>query len=236
MPRHAYKTGVAYPARLLAAEKRPIENENRAVALVRLEFEMFQVFERDRELRSTGQIACRDLVLWSGAADDFGVVPFASALGVRDACKPAAWSAMAKRDVWVEIVFGDIDPSDGRNRFAKIARFSPDDYKIVGYAYDLSDQWVTTGEAAALLEKHTPHGKGRYSQSTIIRRVNKLEPMYRTALVRYTKGEQRRINLLLLRHLLGDPAWLDVARIECAQRIRALPKEIAELKRRLGDK
>ena len=148
MPRDIYRIGVPYPARLLTAKKRPIENQNGAISLVRLEFEIFQVFERGRQLRSTGQIACRDLVLWPGAADDFGVAPFAMALSVRDVCNPAAWSARAKQNAWVEIVFGPLDDRDVRNHFAEIRQFLPGGYTVVAYAYELSKQWVTTGEAA----------------------------------------------------------------------------------------
>ncbi|MGH7137646.1 MAG: hypothetical protein ACREHD_18015, partial [Pirellulales bacterium] len=64
MPRYAYKIGVPYPSRLLAADARPIENdESRKLALLRLEFEIFARFDRDRELRSLGRIASRDLVV-----------------------------------------------------------------------------------------------------------------------------------------------------------------------------
>jgi hypothetical protein len=227
MPRYAYKIGVAYPARLLAADTRPIENgKNSNLALVRLEFEIFQVLERDRELRSTGQIACRDLVLWPGAADDFGVVPFARALGVGDLCKPVAWSARAAEGAWIEIVFGEADEHDGRNRFAGVRTFSPDGYTVVEYRYDLSGDWLRPEDAGKAVGK---------SASTIRRFTKKHLAEFGELLERRTAGGHRLINIVRLRHLLKDPAWLDAARIESAQRFRELQKENAELKRRLRE-
>jgi len=76
MPRHAYEIGRPYAGRLLAAAERPIENENRAVALVRLEFEVVSRDDRRRELRSLGRIASRGPVLGPDAANDSGVLYF----------------------------------------------------------------------------------------------------------------------------------------------------------------
>lgn len=110
MPRYAYKPSVAYPSRLLAADTRPIENDKtHKLALVRLEFEIFQLFQRDRELRSTAQIACRDLLVHPDTAGDNGVVFFAQRLGVRDPRKPEAWARRAAEGAWVEIIFGELD-------------------------------------------------------------------------------------------------------------------------------
>jgi hypothetical protein len=228
MPRHAFKTGIPYPARLLAADTRTIENDkSRKLALVRLEFEIFQAFELDRGLRSTGQIACRDLVIHPDAAGDNGVVYFAGRLGVRHPHKPDAWSARAADGAWVETVFGDVDPSDDRNRFAKISSFSRDGYRVVEYHYEQADHWVTPEAAAGVL---------KLSAATIRRRVNEHLPDWGEALERRTHGGHRRINLLLLRHLLKDPAWHDSVRILQAQRIRELEQENSELKLRLRER
>jgi hypothetical protein len=51
-----------------------------------------------------------------------------------------------------------------------------------------------------------------------------------------TDGGQRRVNLVVLRHLLGDPTWHDVARIKYAQQIRELQKENVELRRQLRER
>ncbi|HJT34006.1 MAG TPA: hypothetical protein VJ783_18315 [Pirellulales bacterium] len=223
MPRYSYETGRPYAGRLLAADKRPIENENRAIALVRLEFEIFSRDDRRRELRSLGRIASRDLVLSANAASDGGVRYFAQALGVHQAASPAAWSARAQ-EAWVEIVFGELDDRDGRNRFADVRPFSPDGYAVVEYQYDLADQWVTPEVAARTL---------KLSASTIRRRTKEYLAEYGELLERRTPGGKRRghrrINLLLLRHLVQDPAYLDAARIltmrdsSCRERSSAAP-------------
>ena len=229
MPRHVYETGVPYPARLLAADTRPIENDkSRKLALVRLEFEIFQEFERDHQLRSTAQIACRDLVLGLEAAHDNGVRFFAERLGVTDPRNPAAWSKRADEGAWVKIVFGPPDERDGRNRFAEMRCFSPEGYDVVEHSYELSKDWVTPAQAACRLPRQL-----RCSASKIRRFVNHREPELGTGLVRRTPRGHRRINFLLLRHLLGDPAWLDNVRLDSARRIRELERENTELKNRL---
>ena len=204
MPRHAYETGRPYAGRLLRAAERPIENECRTVALVRLEFEMFSRHERQCELRSLGRIASRDLVLCPDAAGDGGVFVFAQALSVSDARRPAAWSKRAMQGAWIEIVFGPLDERDGRNRFAEIRIFSPDGYRVIEYQHDLSPHWVTPDAAAAGL---------KLSPATIRRRTKQHLAEWGELLERRTRGGHRRINLLLLRHILQDPAWLDAARI-----------------------
>lgn len=205
MPRYAYAIGRPYVGRLLAADTRPIENDkSRKLALVRLEFEIFLRDDRQRDLRSLGRIASRDLVLCPGAAGDAGLVAFAQKLRVSDALRPAAWSVRAKEGGWIEIVFGSLDERDGRNRFAEIRGFSPGGYRIVEYQHDLSSHWVTPEAAARAL---------KLSPATVRRRTKEHLAEWSEALERRTRGGHRRINLLLLRHLLQDPGWLDAARI-----------------------
>lgn len=222
MPRYAYEIGRPYAGRLLAADTRPIENDkSRKLAVVRLEFEIFSRDDRDRQLRSLGKIACRDLVIGPDATGDNGVVFFAHRLGVRDPRKPDAWSARAAEGAWIEIVFGETDEHDGRNRFADIRAFSPDGYTVVEFRYDLSGDWLRPEDAGKAVGK---------SASTIRRFTKKHIAEFGETLERRTAGGHRLINVVLLRHLLKDPASLDVARIECAQRIRELQKENAELR------
>jgi hypothetical protein len=204
----AFKIGRPYAGRLLAAVERPIENENRAIALLRLEFEIFARDDPRRQLASLGQIASRDLVLGPDAASDGGVVAFAAALGVSDARRPAAWSQRAAESAWVEIVFGPADVRDGRNRFAEIRGLSPDGYRVTEYPHELSSHWVTPDVAADALD---------FSATTIRRRTKEHLAEWGEALERRTAGRHRRINLLLLRHLLQDPGWLDVAQILSAR-------------------
>ena len=225
MPRYPYKPGTPYPGRLLAADTRPIENDkSRKLALVRLEFEIFARFDRDRELRSLGRIASRDLIVHPDAASDNGVAFFAQRLGMSDPHKPEAWSERAAEGAWVEIVFGDLDERDGRNRFADVRAFSPDGYTVVEYRYDLSGDWLRPEYAGKAVAK---------SASTIRRFTKKHLAEWGELLERRTPGGHRYINLLVLRHILHDPLSPDVARIESARRIRELQKENAELKRRL---
>jgi hypothetical protein len=161
------------------------------------------VFGRRREFRSLGRIASRDLVLSASAANDGGVRYLAQALDVRDAANPAAWLARAQK-AWVEIVFGEPDERDGRNRFADVRSFLPDGYAVIEYQYELSDQWVTPEAAARAL---------KLSPATIRRRTKEHLAELGELLERRTPGGHRRINVLLLRHLVQDPAWLDAARI-----------------------
>lgn len=226
MPRYEYKTGQPYAGRLLAVDPRPIENDkSRKLALVRLEFEIFSRDDRRRELRSLGKIACRDLVISPDAASDNGVVFFAQRLGVRDPRKPEAWSARAAAGAWVEIVFGEPDGRDGRNRFADVRAFSPDGYTVVEYRYDLSNEWVRPEDAGDAVGK---------SASTIRRFTKKHFAEWGEKLERRTSGGHRLINLVVLRHLMQDTASLDVPRLEYARRIRELQKENAELRRMLN--
>lgn len=233
MPRYAYKLGQPYAGRLLAADTRPTENDkSRKLALLRLEFEIFSRDDRRRELRSLGKIACRDLVIGPDAASDNSVVFFAQRLGVRDPRKPEAWSARAAAVAWVEIVFGEPDGRDGRNRFADVRAFSPDGYTVVEHRYDLSDEWVKPEAASKALCALARDGRGP-SASTIRRFTKKHLAEFGELLERRTPGGHRLINFALLRHLLNDPTSFDVAKIECAQQIRELLRENTELKRQL---
>lgn len=227
MPRYAYEVGRPYAGRLLAADARPIENDkSRKLAVVRQEFEIFARFDRDRELRSLGRIASRDLIVHPDAASDNGVAFFAQRLGVRDPRKPEAWSERAAEGAWVEIVFGEFDERDGRNRFADVRVFSLDGCRVVEYRYDLSGDWLRPEDAGKAVGK---------SASTIRRFTKKHLADWGETLERRTSGGHRYINLLVLRHILQDPLSPDVARIESARRIRELQKENAELRRRLRE-
>ena len=228
MPRYAYKLGQPYAGRLLTADTRQIDNDkSRKLALVRLEFEIFSRDDRRRELRSLGKIACRDLIIGPDATRDIGVVFFAQRLGVRDPRKPEAWSARAAAGAWVEIVFGEPDGRDARNRFADVRAFSPDGYTVVEYRYDLSDEWVKPEAAGQAVGKSASTIR-RFTKKHLAEWGETLER--RTSLVR----GHRLINLALLRHLLKDPTSLDAARIEYVQRMRELQKENAELRRQIG--
>jgi hypothetical protein len=76
MARFAFQESAEHPARLFAVRKKPLENER--LSLLRLEFEIFRLLERNK-LKSTGMIACRDLAIGTPAemAADPGVRRYA---------------------------------------------------------------------------------------------------------------------------------------------------------------
>ncbi|HMO85679.1 MAG TPA: hypothetical protein PKC18_12260, partial [Lacipirellulaceae bacterium] len=117
------------------------------------------------------------------------------ALHVKHAANINAWLNLEQRKPWVLIEFGPRSPVDHRNSFAALLPFDPARFQILDYPYDLSLDWVKTGEAAKAL---------RCSENTIRRLVSKHEPVHGSELVRRTAGNQRSINLKLLRNLLPD--------------------------------
>jgi hypothetical protein len=226
MPRYAYKQGQRYAARLLAIADRPIINQQPGLSLLRLEFEMFSWDPAKADLRSLGQIACRDLVIRPGAADDQRVVDYARALmGDRPQIASIdAWKQCARQGAWVTVVMGPLDDRDARNEFEKITPFSANDCRVIEFDYNLAGHWVAPGDAAKAM---------RVSEATVRRYTRKHLAEYGNALERRTPGGHRRINLILLRHLIQDPTWFDAIRIAGAQRVRELERENMELRRKL---
>jgi hypothetical protein len=204
--------------------RRSVENESRSIAVLRVEFEIFHCDEPNRELRSDGQIASRDLIIGPGAASDRGVLRFARALGITEAASPGAWIRCLRAETWVGIVFGSADEADSRNKFKKIGPFSPQTrgYEIEEFNFELSKSWVTSGQAAKALD---------VSEATVRRHTRRYLAEYGPALERRTKGRARRINLNLLRHVIQDPGWLDEVRIASGHRVRELENENAKLRR-----
>jgi hypothetical protein len=194
MARFAIREGAEHPARLFAVRKKPLENE--LVSLLRLEFEIFRMLERNK-LKSTGMIACRDLAVGNHAelANDPGFLRYAHALNVACSNRPSAWLNLQMLKPWVRIEFGPRNPLDHRNSFAAIFSFEPANFQIVDYPYDLSLEWITAGQASKALG---------VSVSTIHRLISKHEPFHGGELVRRTSGEHRRINLPLLRNLIPN--------------------------------
>jgi hypothetical protein len=230
MPRHAFKQDLPHAGRLLNIVRRPVENKNRSIAVLRIEFEIFHCDAVNRELHSDGEIASRDLIIGPGVASDRGVLRIASALGITEAeaASPAAWIGCLRAETWVGIVFGSADEADSRNEFQKIGPFSPHKrgYHIEEFNFELSKSWVTTGEAAKALD---------LGETTIIRYTKKYVGEYGPALERRRKGGARRINLNLLRHIIQDPGWLDEVRIAGGQRMRELEDENVKLRREIAE-
>jgi transposase-like protein len=224
MPRHAFRQDLPHAGRLLNVVRRPVENEKSAFVVLRLEFEIFHCDQVQRELRSDGQIASRDLMIGSGAADDGGVLRFARALGITEADSSAAWIACLRAETWVGIVFGSADEADSRHKFQKVRAFSPNErgYRIREFKFEMSKNWVTSGQAAKALD---------VSEATVRRHTRRHVAEYGPALERRTTGGARRINLNLLRHIIQDPGWLDEVRIAGGQRVRELEYENTKLRR-----
>lgn len=193
--REPFPTGKRLVGRLHSVRRRPIENRDQQIVLLRLVFEFFQKDELKRELRSLGKIASRDVVISPSAAQDFGVAPFTQALRVRSAHEPDAWLALAATRPWVEVVFGPSDDADVRNRFQEIWAFDVTDYTIVENPWPLGQHWVTSRIAAE---------EFGCSVATIHRRLvelHTLQSKWGQLLEQRTSGGHRRINLILLRHL-----------------------------------
>jgi len=209
MPRHRFEEGQTRIARLLTVVERPIENDDRGLAVLRLEFEIFSCDPNRHRLESAGQIASRDLVIGLRAVSG-GVMKYAQALGVADPASLAAWQRCTRTGAWVSITFGPADPRDGRNGFKTIQSFSPEGYDIREFDFDLAKNCATSGEAAKAMG---------VSEATVRRHTKKYLAEHGSALERRTEGGHRRINLLLLRHLIEDPSWLDAVRIAGAQRV-----------------
>jgi hypothetical protein len=192
--RFSLQEGAEHPARLFAIRKKPLENE--LVSLLRLEFEIFRLLERNK-LKSTGMIACRDLAIGNHAelANDPGVRRYADALNVTFPNRLQAWLNLEKLRPWVKIEFGPRSPVDHRNSFAGVFAFDSARFQVIDYPYDLSLEWITAGQASKALG---------VSVSTIHRLITKHEPFHGGELVRRTGGEHRRINLPLLRNLVPN--------------------------------
>lgn len=200
MARYQFVVGQSYAARRHAIHPRPIENSPTSkLSLLRLEFEVFTIFPSEKTVRSTGAIACRDLII-GPAVDvtrDSSVAMYAAALRLRDATKVTAWTADPREPVWVEIVFGETGKIDLRNEFQSVSPLSIAGWTIGEFAFDVADDWVMVSQAARTLKT---------SAATVRRRLRALEPEWGARLVIRTRGEHRRIHLPLLRNLWRERA------------------------------
>src|SRR5579864_5042619 len=150
--RNTFKEKTEYVGRLKSVTERPIENRNREIRLLRLEFEIYDLFQDRRLAQSTGKIACRDLVIFPDAQNDDGVGPYASALGIRHAERADEWTEAEASAPWVKVVFGPMDEADNRNPFESIFQFDPKGHKIVHWDHVVGANWVSVGTAADALD------------------------------------------------------------------------------------
>lgn len=179
----------SFPARLHSVAERPIENLQ--VKLLRLEFEVFH--QANNELRSQGQIVCRDVVIGESTRfkRDAGVVRYFESLhGAGPIDDVATWRSLLTPPRWVRIEFGAREPETNRNDFKDITSYDIGTLKVIESKYDVRAERVTVGEAARKL---------KVSESTIRRRLQELEPEFGELLSYATAGGHRRINLALLR-------------------------------------
>lgn len=176
----------------MSVRERPLENQRSH--LLRLEFEIFKP-DGARRLKSTGAIACRDIALGSLAETevDPGVQRYATAMCVQRWMRLDSWLELHIRRPWVEITFGPTDKRDHRNPFVSIVPFDGSAFDAIEFPYELQAEWVKVGQAAVQLKR---------SESTIRRLVDERELEYGGELVRRSSGNQRWINLDLLRNLI----------------------------------
>ncbi len=195
-----FPKGGVRPARLHAIVERPVEN--RSLSVLRLEFEIFEEIPTG-VLRSTGKIACRDIVV--GSSLDLSVDPrgqmWMAALSLPcnrvnhvEEWPPLAWGKRHKRP-WVKITFGDVNSRDQRASFDHVVKFDPTGYELNEYDYDLDDQWVSVGVIASRIGISAP---------TVRRLVKKHLPEFGERLERRTDGNHRRVNWTLLSNLWNE--------------------------------
>jgi hypothetical protein len=198
MPRYRFREGIEYAGRLLRVMQRPIENSRESqIALIRLEFEIFTLDTLNKTLKSTGAIACRDIVVGPSVplTKDSSLIAYANALEIKKPEDSREWLQLQPRSHWLEITFGAVDPIDLRNAFRSLKNFTIQGYFIDEYQYELDRDWVRVAQAARAL---------KISESTVRRRVEELQPEWGAQLVSLTTGKHRRINLPLLRNLWSD--------------------------------
>ena len=202
MSRYVFPPGSVRPARLHAVRQRPLENLT--VFLLRLEFEVFEEVPV-RILRSTGKIACRDLVVGRGLdlTTDLRIRSWASALALPDqlANNLKFWLSLGRKNQhlcpWIKITFGRTDSLDYRTTFQHVESFDPAGYSLRNYDYDLDEQWVSVGVVAQRLDM---------SEASVRRRVSQHLAEFGEQLERRTAGNHRRVNWLLFSNLVNETA------------------------------
>ena len=101
MARYEFRVGKVYAGHLIRISTRPIENGAEVgIALLRMEFEIHDIEEPKKVLRSTGKIACRDLVVGKLIAKgrDSGIATYANALGMTMNASVSEWIASAEQN------------------------------------------------------------------------------------------------------------------------------------------
>lgn len=194
MARYQFRIGLSYPARLSNVQKRNLENRRDDVALLRVEFELFQVDDAVT-LGSLGEYAARELVYFPGAEGDSGVRRISIALGMGERSSLQTWLRLSKlaasQRPWVAIQFDPPSPEDFRQPFRNIRPFNAREYKIQEAHGDFQGV-ITVGRAAQLLD---------VSENKVRRWLAAHPPEIAGLLMGRTSGKHRRINAKYLKVL-----------------------------------
>ena len=197
MSRHKFTAGKQYVGKIVCVSHRPIENDSQSkIALLRLEFEIYDRFVADLTLQGLGKIASRDIVVGGvvSAARDSGVALYANAFGLMSRQDdPAMWLQIPNNKVWFLIEFGETESSDYRNPFKQIQAFDCKGWIVNEYKYELDNEWVGPEEAGEDLN---------WSAASIRRKIDQLSAEWGEQLVRRSAGRHRIINLPLLQRLV----------------------------------
>jgi len=202
-----------YVGKLIAVTKRPIENSDDNVWLLRLEFEIFRLSDENPQesfLLPAGGVASRDIVVTPDAPADDGLMQYAECLRVRRPDILQNWyklerlvqSKSRRAERWIRIRFGPPDTEiDFRQPFLDIAPFAAPGSKRMRRASTTAvvrPARLKVSEICRLLrDRRNRHP----SQDTVNRFVDRHAEQYGEKLVRFTEGGQRRINWYLCWHL-----------------------------------
>jgi hypothetical protein len=161
MARFRFEDGSKYPARLYSVCRRPVEN--RDVGVIRLEFELFRWNDAGDAVKSTGKIACREIVasIFSRGMKDDGAKPYMEALAVKTNAI-TEWMKLDDQVRWVALEFGKRRDSDGRNSFRSITGLKTLPTRVSEYRRNDGKEWGTVQDAADLVG---------CSKSTVIRKL-----------------------------------------------------------------
>jgi len=195
-----------YAGRLFNVTKRSIENEDKEVALLRLEFEIFVIDLDNTETAylPTSCVASRDIVITRHAGSDQGLAEYAKCLGFKRPHKIANWYVSERRAEqgevpWIRIRFGKPD-DDHRQPFDHISGLEKpkaEQIKPSGSTTEREKFW-RVNDVRQLLRNSRNQVP---SEDTVSRFVKQHESRFGQELVLPTSGRQRKVNWHLCWHL-----------------------------------
>ena len=197
MARFRFETDKYYAAELRRVSERPIENHltSGKIQLIRLEFEIFQIRDKEMWLNGLGMLASRDLLIGTliGSDKDSGLAHYCNLLGLKSYQRLADWKALEKQDKWIKVRFGVMEEETDRNTFELMETFDSterNNYELKRVPFDLAKKWVKIAHAAYFLGVST---------STARRKADKWAKAGYEDVLR-TRGElqHREINMPLL--------------------------------------